>query len=182
MSKSGRKISKQAGVALFISLVMLLVLTIAGVSAVQTTSLEERMARNTHDRLIAFQAAESALREAEGFLLNNVNTTALFTNGGTNGMWTTAPFDTEERWKGDIWDVGSAQSVEVAAAIIDVAEQPRFIVEWLATVERPENSAMLGSSYEALFDRIEVFRITARGVGGSVNARVMLQSHFGLVF
>ena len=139
MSKTPRKISKQAGVALFISLVMLLVLTIAGVSAVQTTSLEERMARNTHDRLIAFQAAESALREAEVFLLNNINSTALFTDGGGNGMWTTAPFDTEERWKGDIWDDGSAQSVEVTAAIIDVAQQPRFIVEWLATVERPEN-------------------------------------------
>ncbi len=177
-----RKISTQAGVALFISLVMLLVLTIAGVSAVQTTSLEERMARNTHDRLIAFQAAESALREAEGFLLNNVNSTALFTDGGANGMWTTAPFNAEERWKGNIWNPGSARSVQVSADMVEVAEQPRFIVEWLATVQREENSQLLGSSYNALFDRIEDFRITARGVGGSVNARVMLQSHFGLVF
>ncbi len=182
MSKLPGNLSKQAGVALFISLVMLLVLTIAGVSAVQTTSLEERMARNTHDRLIAFQAAESALREAETFLLNNVNATALFTDGGANGMWTTAPFNQEERWKGDIWDAGSAGSVEVDGAITEVAEQPRFMVEWLATVQREENSEQLGSSYNALFDRIEVFRITARGVGGSPNARVMLQSHFGLVF
>ena len=182
MSNLPGNLSKQAGVALFISLVMLLVLTIAGVSAVQTTSLEERMARNTHDRLIAFQAAESALREAEGFLLNNANSTALFTDGGANGLWTTAPFNQDERWKGNIWDTGSAQSVEVNAAINDVAQQPRFIVEWLATVQREENSEQLGSSYNALFDRIEVFRVTARGVGGSPNARVMLQSHFGLVF
>ena len=48
---------KQLGVALFISLVLLLVLTIIGVSAVQTTSLEERMARNTHDNVLAFQSA-----------------------------------------------------------------------------------------------------------------------------
>ena len=174
--------SKQGGVTLIISLVMLLVLTIAGVSAVQTTSIEERMARNTHDRLIAFQAAESALREGESFLQNNVNSTALFTDGGANGLWTTAPFNTQERWKGNIWSAGSAQSVEVSAAVLGVAQQPRFIVEWLATVQREENPGLLGSSYNAVFDRIEVFRVTARGVGGSPNARVMLQSHVGLVF
>ncbi|MCZ6618316.1 MAG: PilX N-terminal domain-containing pilus assembly protein [Gammaproteobacteria bacterium] len=174
--------SKQAGVTLIISLVMLLVLTIAGVSAVQTTSIEERMARNTHDRLIAFQAAESALREGERFLQNNVNSTALFTDGGANGLWTTAPFNAQERWKGNIWGAGSPQSVEVSAAVLGVAQQPRFIVEWLATVQREENPSLLGSSYSAVFDRIEVFRVTARGVGGSPNARVMLQSHVGLVF
>jgi type IV pilus assembly protein PilX len=51
-------------VALFISLVLLLLLTIIGVSAVQTTSLELRMARNDNDTLLAFQSAESALRDA----------------------------------------------------------------------------------------------------------------------
>ena len=56
------------GVALFISLVLLLVLTILGVSVVQTTSLEIRMARNEHDSLLAFEAAESALRDAEAAL------------------------------------------------------------------------------------------------------------------
>ena len=44
--------NKQEGVALFISLVLLLLLTIIGVSAVQTTSLELRMARNDNDTLI----------------------------------------------------------------------------------------------------------------------------------
>ena len=68
----------QRGVALFISLVLLLVLTIIGVSAVQTTSMEERMARNTHDSVLAFEAAEVALRTGETFLRNNVNSTALF--------------------------------------------------------------------------------------------------------
>ncbi len=67
----------QRGVALFISLVLLLVLTIIGVSAVQTTSMEERMARNTHDSVLAFEAAEVALRTGETFLRNNVNSTAL---------------------------------------------------------------------------------------------------------
>ena len=60
-----RGLPKETGMALFVSLVLLLVLTLLGISAVQTTGLETRMARNDHDALLAFQAAESALREAE---------------------------------------------------------------------------------------------------------------------
>lgn len=173
----------QRGVALFISLVLLLVLTIAGVSAVQTTSLEERMARNTHDTLLAFQAAESALREAERWILANVNSTAQFSDAGNNGLWTGMPYDeADQRWEENIWGTGSAQSIAVASAVQGVAEQPRFIIEWIATVQRDENPNLLGSSYAAVFDRIEIFRITARGIGGTPNARVMLQGTFGIIF
>jgi len=175
--------NRQRGVALFISLVLLLVLTIAGVSAVQTTSLEERMARNTHDSLLAFQSAESALREAEGWIIANVNSTAQFSDGGTNGLWTSAPYDeADQRWEEDIWADGNAQSIAVASAVDGVSAQPRFIVEWVATVQRDENPNLLGSSYSAVFDRIEIFRITSRGVGATPNARVMLQGTFGMIF
>lgn len=174
---------RQRGVALFISLVLLLVLTIAGVSAVQTTSLEERMARNTHDSLLAFQSAESALREAEGWIIANVNSTAQFSDAGTDGLWTTAPYDeSDQRWEEDIWADGNAQSIAVNTNVDGVAEQPRFIVEWVATVQRDENPNLLGSSYSAVFDRIEIFRITSRGVGATENARVMLQGTFGMIF
>jgi type IV pilus assembly protein PilX len=55
----------QKGAALFVSLMMLLLVTILGVTGVRLVSLEEKMAGNSYDRNIAFQAAESALREAE---------------------------------------------------------------------------------------------------------------------
>ncbi len=172
--------SKQTGVALFISLVLLLVLTIAGVSAVQTTTLEERMARNSHDSMIAFQSAESALRQAEDWMENNVNSVALFTDAGTNGLWTVADFDEDERWADEaVWNGGG--SVQVAVDVPDVAAQPRYIIEWLATVERTESGVMLNSSYQSVLDRIEVFRITARGVGGSANSQVILQSTYGMI-
>jgi len=47
-----------------ISLIMLLLLTLIGVTGSQVTGLEEKMAGNMKDRNIAFQAAESALRDA----------------------------------------------------------------------------------------------------------------------
>lgn len=181
MMTTPHRLHRQRGVALFISLVLLLVLTIIGVSAVQTTSLEERMARNTHDSVLAFQAAEAALREAESFLQANINSTAGFTPAGNNGLWRAADYGQTERWRqAGIWT--GANSVEALTAVDNVAEQPRYIVEWVATVQRSENPSLLGSSYSTLFDRIEVFRITARGVGGSANARVVLQSTYGLIF
>ncbi|NOZ54572.1 MAG: hypothetical protein GXP08_15805 [Gammaproteobacteria bacterium] len=52
---------KQQGAALIISLMMLLVLTMVGVSALSNTSLGERMARNFQHFTLAFQASESAI-------------------------------------------------------------------------------------------------------------------------
>ena len=62
--------SRQGGVALFLCLVVLLVLGVAGTSASQTVSLEARMARNGHDGELALYAAESALREGERLLVS----------------------------------------------------------------------------------------------------------------
>jgi type IV pilus assembly protein PilX len=172
----------QRGVALFISLVLLLVLTIIGVSAVQTTSLEERMARNTNDSVLAFESAEVALRTAEAFLRSNVNTTALFPPGGNNGLWKSSDYLQAERWQqASVWT--GTNSVKLPTnSVTGVADQPRYIIEWVATVQRSENPYLMNQSYSALFDRIEIFRITARGVGGTNNARVLLQSTFGLIF
>jgi type IV pilus assembly protein PilX len=172
----------QRGVALFISLVLLLVLTIIGVSAVQTTSLEERMARNTNDSVLAFESAEVALRTAETFLRSKVNSTALFPAGGNNGLWKSSDYLQTERWQqANVW-TGTNSVALPANSVAGVADQPRYIIEWVATVQRSENPYQMTQSYSALFDRIEIFRITARGVGGTNNARVVLQSTFGLIF
>lgn len=59
----GRSISgrRQRGVALVIALVFLLMLTILGVTVMQTSSLEGRMAGNIQEVNRAFHAAESAI-------------------------------------------------------------------------------------------------------------------------
>ena len=62
------KRNHQAGAVLVVSLIFLLVLTIVGVAAMQNTTLEEKMAGNVKDRNLAFQNAESAIREAETFI------------------------------------------------------------------------------------------------------------------
>lgn len=171
---------RNRGVALFISLVLLLVLTIIGVSSVQTTTLETRMARNEHDTLLAFQAAESALRDAEEFL-DGVVTTAIFTDAGGNGLWTVADIGSVNRWEeNNVWD--GATSRVAGTAVDGVDEAPRYVIEHVASVIREENAYQLNDPYAAnAADRIEIFRITARGIGGSANARVLLQTTFGRI-
>jgi len=175
----------QLGVALFISLVLLLVLTIIGVSTVQTTTLETRMARNEHDVLLAFQAAESALRDAEVFLLQSVITvedTDQFTDSGAGGLWEVAddPLDPDPWTIGGIWT--GAQSVVASTdpgTVVD--EPPRYLIEHLGDVESQENPYQITTGYPDPVDRVAMFRITARGVGGSANARVLLQSTYGIL-
>lgn len=65
-SMQPRKITKyQSGVVLVISLIMLLALTLIGVTSSNVTGLEEKMAANSKDVNLAFQAAEAALRFVE---------------------------------------------------------------------------------------------------------------------
>ncbi len=168
---------RQSGVALFISLVLLLVLTIIGVSSVQSTSLEVRMSRNEHDTLLAFQAAESALRDAETQLLA-ITSTAPF--NGTAGLYRVADMGTTENWDtAGVWAGGSSV---IANAVEGVAEPSRYIIEYLGPVVREENAYEQNSPYgSGQVDRIEMFRITARGIGGTNNASVLLQSTFGRI-
>lgn len=171
---------RPAGVALFISLVLLLVLTIIGISAVQTTSLEVRMARNDYDSLLAFQAAESALRDAEAQVENFLNLDN-FDDAGTLGLWTIADLGDPPRWEtANLWT--GAQSVSAPTTVDGVASAPRFIIEEAAEVRRSE-SIMIANNDDAggVADRINIFRITARGVGGTAQATVTLQSTYGRI-
>jgi type IV pilus assembly protein PilX len=56
-----------------VALIILLLMTIIGTVAMRSTTLEERMAGNTRDMNLAFQAGEAALRAGEGWLPNPAN-------------------------------------------------------------------------------------------------------------
>lgn len=66
--------SRQRGAALVFSLVILLVLTILGMSAMRTSSLEQIMAGNTQELNRALQAADSGMAKAFDTILTNART------------------------------------------------------------------------------------------------------------
>lgn len=67
--KSATFVRSQRGVSLIVVLILLLVVTLLGLAILRTTVLEERMSANLFDRSLSFQAAETALREAENDIL-----------------------------------------------------------------------------------------------------------------
>jgi len=82
----------QRGTALIMSMVILMILTILGITAMGTASLEEKMSGNTQEATRAFQAAESGLNQAFNTAGNfdlNVSQTNNFTyDGGKSGSAT----------------------------------------------------------------------------------------------
>ncbi|MGF1643167.1 MAG: PilX N-terminal domain-containing pilus assembly protein [Thiotrichales bacterium] len=58
---------QQSGAVLIVALLILLVMTIIGVSAMKSTTLDERIAANSQFKTTTFQTSESALAEASTF-------------------------------------------------------------------------------------------------------------------
>ena len=56
----------QGGAALAIALILLVVMTMLGLSSVKTITQQEQMTAHSYDRSLAYQFAEAALREGEG--------------------------------------------------------------------------------------------------------------------
>ena len=82
--------SQQRGVVLFVALILLLILSLLGVTAARMQTTEERMARNEDNRQIGAQAAEAALRAAETGLTTGVYGASQF-SANTNGLYELNP-------------------------------------------------------------------------------------------
>ncbi len=62
---------RQQGAALVVGLVLLVIVTLLGVTSLRTVTQEQRMSANQQDRQLAFQRAEQSLREGEAQLIQN---------------------------------------------------------------------------------------------------------------
>ncbi len=148
----------QSGAVLVIGLVFLVLLTMLGITTMQATTMEEKMAGHARDRSLAFQAAESGLRDAEQFLIGkdfyafNVNC-----SGGLCGQGSVPS------WKTYAWD--GSKDVSATTGISGVAEQPRYFSEYAGQVKCPE----CGGGWSS------VYRITVRGKGSNGNTLMFLQ-------
>lgn len=152
---------RQRGAVLVVSLLMLLVMTLIGITGVQVTSLEEKMAGNTRDRNMAFQAAEAGLRAAEGVIATQVQNESLATFEATfagHPYYAAGSTIATDVLSGESESWGTA--VAYTGSLEGVSEVPKYIIERLASSDPKKH----------------YFRITSRGKGGTTNAIVVLQS------
>jgi type IV pilus assembly protein PilX len=182
---------------LVISLVLLLVMTIIGVTSLRTVTLEEKMAGNTQNRNMALQAAESALRDGEAWLDARVAEPDE-SGTGTSGVWrldapdpnggTTLSWWSEANaawWTNNAVPYGGnpASCCSGGTDLVDLSEtpgaqplasNPRYLVEKQAFVP---DSLTLGNVGGVTTGSV-YYRITARGEGGTNTAVSVLQSNF----
>lgn len=159
--------NKQHGAALVISLLIMLVMTMLGLSMLNSTTMEVKMASNNQQRQIAYQAAETALKAAETVLAALTTEPQISSFDGTNELYNsfsgTAPVFNNTLWTG-------TSSLEVALASVD--SNPRYVVEYLG------RSGRVPVDPNAPDTRPHAFKITAIGFGVDAAARYLLSSSF----
>ncbi|RMD78758.1 MAG: pilus assembly protein PilX [Gammaproteobacteria bacterium] len=167
----------QRGSALVVSLLVLLVLTLLALAGTRSTTLEERMAGNFRDRHLAFQAAETALRDAEAFIEGVASTGAFNGAGGLLGQADPEPDYNDPA----TWTAGASRAY--SGSLPGVASQPRYIIKHLGSTGGASGGSLnIGGYGQAQAGGVQLFRITVQAVGGGAGTRVLLQEHYGRRF
>lgn len=179
MEQSPLAFSAQRGVALVLALVFLLLLTLIGITALNTTSLEEKMAGNVKDRNLAFQAAESALALGENWLYTQLGK-PIFPNTGiglhTPATGTTENWDDNTNWSSKSVTYPNLPGQSGSGTLGKINTQPKYMIEDMGEVPESGGSLVLSSSYKG--KGTTILRVTTRGTGGTDAAVVMLQSTY----
>lgn len=176
---TGTGINPEAGATLVVSLLILLVMSVLATTSLRGTALEERMAGAHLDQNTAFQAAETALREGESFLEGVVSLAAFDGTGGLYGIEEEEP----DPLVAEHWDAGGSQGL--THDLEGVAQQPRFMIKQIGEIPLEGGGGSIGIGrygQQAGGAKVQAFRITARGVGGSSHTTAVVQSYYGKAF
>lgn len=171
----------QNGAALITGLIFLVVLTLISLSAIKSTSLEERMAGNARDQDVAFQAAEAGVRDAMKNLAVLNNNPNAFVAGCSNGLclndpvtpvWTT--ITNNNQWiSTKTKEYAGTLTLDGATAL---SPQPRYIIELVPnTVAAFGSSAATGKGITS-GAQLTPYRITARGWGMTGQTQATVQA------
>ena len=184
-------VRRHEGFSLIATLVLLVIATLLGVAAAQLVLMSERSSRYDRDRLIAFQAAEAALLDAEfdirgpgsirsGIFSPTASTgfeDGCSTNSNTRGMclptsasapplWSTIDFTDTQRTV----EMGDYTGRRYASGGDGVQPElaPRYLIE---LIPDPTPGGNLGVPRN-------LYRVTAVGFGPRRDTQVMLQMFF----
>jgi type IV pilus assembly protein PilX len=160
---------------------MILLLTIIGLASIRGSDLQERMAGNMRDRNLSFQSAEAALRSGElvssglsGLAVPRaINTNGYFDNlNNSAGVPPRPALWTKVDWETNTYSIQLADDT-----ITKVAEQPRYVMEKIVV---PFDTANQGGGIDAGSPQDDklYYRVTSRGLGGTTDSEVVLQSTF----
>lgn len=170
-------LKSQNGAALIVSLLMLTVMTLLGVTAMQSNLLQEKMAGNFRDANTAFQAAEAALRDGENWLMTQTSEPIPETSNSStpsSGVFDKDTLGTQ--W----WKIPSVWNTNALAftGFSGIKSSPKRVVELQQFLD--DGSLTIGQRQRPK-GRM-VYRVTSRGTGGTNTSSVTLQSSYAKRF
>ncbi|MGN8157185.1 pilus assembly PilX family protein [Salinisphaera sp. RV14] len=179
---------RQDGFILVTSLIFLVVLTLLAVSAINSSTLQERMATNQREKSRALDAADSALSHVETLLASTgfrqcnpvMNPTAGTSAAANSGCDTSASgltvipagsgtSDSTSYYLSDqFWSQAGVSSYQLPADASSTGLNVQYVVEYVREQANDLNPGSAGT--------VILFRITARADGRSPASRAVVQS------
>lgn len=191
----GRCGRRERGVVLFVCLILLLVLTVLGVSLARQQTVEERLAANEFNHQIALQAAQAVLQGAYDSVGGQLAAPGLYINGVATGMATLAqeigfappygtPLDRAADWANpgtNTIEYNQGPGYGAPLTGVPAAAQPQFVVEDLPPVPKSGMAAGTPGGYEGGGTQLKMRRITAHasGADGTASATVQIIRYVG---
>jgi len=155
----------QRGVSLVVALIMLLVLTLIGVSSMNTAIVELKMAGSMQQQGIALNRADELLRVGEDDVVTIINTPAAFDFGAAgDGYYLTAD---NVNVNNIDWSGQGLNSIEGATA------NDIYITEYLGAKAIPGESVKVGTDGRIIGGAVHTFRITSRSTTGKSALRLV---------
>ncbi len=179
-SISPNSIKPQQGSILLVSLVLLTAISTLGISSMRSALLEERIAGDLQEAHLAIEAAESALRHGQRGVRNSTDLeldSVYYISHGENST----PPDLITWTNATSYQLSSADMDRSAGYGFDAAYEsayvyPRYKIEEF-DANTPEDIGFSTSTTLAIHATSTVYyRIIARGVSGSGNNEVILES------
>jgi type IV pilus assembly protein PilX len=170
----------QKGAALIVSLIILVAMTLLGITSMKGTSSEMAMAGNLRESALTFQAAEAGLRSGES-IVENSTSSAMFKNSTNTAYLDDSDTDPDYLDKTS-W--GSAQSAS-GITLAGIKTNPKFFIKYLGEwAQNPLALVNIGSGYGGQPPGIVTsnYRVTSRGTGQTDNTFRTVQSYYGVQY
>ncbi len=176
-------INRQQGAALVTSLVFMSILTLLGISAMRSNTLDVKIHNAMMDRANAFQCAEAGLRKGELYIRNATqkldDTNLGAPPEGSRRVWSRGENtldnlvnESASWWAANGW---SANALSDPDAGVGCAKAAEYVVQSMGSVGNGSGDL----SYSALAEKqMSVYKVTSRSEGTSENSSVILQSTY----
>jgi len=173
--------TRQSGTVLIVGLIILVIITMIGLTSMQTTTQQERMAGNLGDRNAALQFAEGALRQGEDELTTGLANYSVDESIGrfdvVTGVYAPDPLllaitATTATTATEGWPNKSAAATSVSVTYSNVQVTPRYRID-------RQPSISFSASIEAGAKKdLEVFEVTSYSSTVRNDTVVVLQTTF----